>query len=133
VALIGVSETGGGESDPGGAGLLRQGEGQQWRPKGLAGWKGVAGRRLRLDQVKSQRRQIPFSGLVNDVNQVVGDAVQVLSDLVTVETFEQIGVEMYSWAGTENGQAIGFATSFWFRITSYRRPRELARKWVGPA
>ena len=30
--------------------------------------------------------------------------------------------QMYYWAGTENGPAIGFATGFGFRITSRRRP-----------
>ena len=30
--------------------------------------------------------------------------------------------QMYSWAGTENGPAIGFATGFGFRVTSHRRP-----------
>jgi GNAT superfamily N-acetyltransferase len=30
--------------------------------------------------------------------------------------------QLYSWAGTENGPAIGFATGFGFRITSRRRP-----------
>lgn len=29
--------------------------------------------------------------------------------------------QMYYWAGTENGPAIGFATGFGFRVTSYRR------------
>ena len=30
--------------------------------------------------------------------------------------------QMYYWAGTENGPAIGFATGFGFRVTSHRRP-----------
>ena len=30
--------------------------------------------------------------------------------------------QMYYWAGTENGPAIGFATGFGFRVTSRRRP-----------
>jgi GNAT superfamily N-acetyltransferase len=30
--------------------------------------------------------------------------------------------QMYYWAGTENGPAIGFATGFGFRLTSHRRP-----------
>lgn len=28
---------------------------------------------------------------------------------------------MYYWVGTENARAIGFATSFGFRVTSHRR------------
>lgn len=49
---------------------------------------------------------------------VAGRLVDTAATLATVVGATQ----MYYWAGTENGPAIGFATGFGFRITSYRRP-----------
>ena len=49
---------------------------------------------------------------------VAGRLVDTAATLAGVEGATQ----MYYWAGTENGPAIGFATGFGFRVTSYRRP-----------
>ena len=49
---------------------------------------------------------------------VAGRLVDTAATLVAGEGATQ----MYSWAGTENGAAIGFATGFGFRVTSHRRP-----------
>ena len=49
---------------------------------------------------------------------VAGRLVDTAATLAAVEGATQ----MYYWAGTENGPAIGFATGFGFRITSHRRP-----------
>ena len=39
--------------------------------------------------------------------------------------------QLYSWAGTENGPAIGFATGFGFRISSRRRPATIGDHALG--
>jgi ribosomal protein S18 acetylase RimI-like enzyme len=39
--------------------------------------------------------------------------------------------QIYCWAGTENGQAIGFATGFGFRVTSHRRVVDRGDSTVG--
>ena len=49
---------------------------------------------------------------------VAGRLVDTAATLVAGEGATQL----YSWAGTENGPAIGFATGFGFRISSLRRP-----------
>lgn len=83
-----MTKTGRSESNPRGAGPPVHGEGQQGRPEDLAGRQGIAGRWLRLDQLKSQGRQIGFDALVDDVDQVIGDGGQMRSDLVTVDTVQ---------------------------------------------
>ena len=49
---------------------------------------------------------------------VTGRLVETAATLVAAEGAK----ELYSWVGTENGPAIGFAIGFGFRITSHRRP-----------
>jgi ribosomal protein S18 acetylase RimI-like enzyme len=38
---------------------------------------------------------------------------------------------LYYWVSTENGRAIGFATNFGFRLTSYRRPTRVRSEEFG--
>ena len=49
---------------------------------------------------------------------VTGRLVETAVTLAAAEGVKQL----YSWVGTENGPAIGFAIGFGFRITSHRRP-----------
>ena len=58
---------------------------------------------------------------------VAGRLVDTAATLAAVEGATQ----MYSWAGTENGPAIGFATGFGFRITSHRRPATTGESALG--
>ena len=45
-----------------------------------------------------------------------------LVDTAATLAADEGATQLYSWAGTENGPAIGFATGFGFRISSRRRP-----------
>ena len=58
---------------------------------------------------------------------VAGRLVDTAATLAAVDGATQ----MYYWAGTENGPAIGFATGFGFRITSHRRPATSGDHTVG--
>jgi GNAT superfamily N-acetyltransferase len=49
---------------------------------------------------------------------VTGRLVETAATLAAAQGAQQL----YSWVGTENGPAIGFAIGFGFRITSHRRP-----------
>jgi GNAT superfamily N-acetyltransferase len=58
---------------------------------------------------------------------VAGRLVDTAASLAAVEG----ATRMYYWAGTENGPAIGFATGFGFRISSYRRPATIGDHALG--
>ena len=74
-----------------------------------------------VDRFTEEPESADLSGLwVDPSARSTGAAGRLVETAVTLTAAEGIK-RMYYWVGTENARAIGFATSFGFRVASHRR------------